>query len=89
MEDLEDWREKIDALDFKILKTISERFFIVEQIGKIKAENGKQIEDNGRENQVVETRQQAFSELFEKDDEFVEKLFKLLMDKSKKIQEEI
>ena len=51
---LEDLRRKIDEADAKIVKLLAERTKIAESIGREKQEQGKQIEDRGREKIVLE-----------------------------------
>lgn len=47
--DIEDWRNKIDELDRRIVELISERAFAAQSIGKCKQANGQPIYEPGRE----------------------------------------
>jgi chorismate mutase/prephenate dehydratase len=49
---LEELRKKIDDADQQIVRLIAERIRVAEEIGEIKKEQGKQIEDSARE-QIV------------------------------------
>jgi len=51
---LEDLRKKIDQADAEIVRLIAERIRIAQEIGKEKRENGQQIEDRIREQEVLE-----------------------------------
>jgi chorismate mutase/prephenate dehydratase len=51
---LEDLRRKIDETDTKIVRFLAERIRIAEEMGKEKKEQGKQVEDRGREEVVLE-----------------------------------
>lgn len=51
---LEELRKKIDEADKKIVKLIAERIRIAEEIGGIKKEQGKRIEDTSREQAVLD-----------------------------------
>jgi len=51
---LEDLRQKIDDIDNNIIQLIAERLRLAEEIGGIKKQNGKQIEDKQREELILE-----------------------------------
>ena len=51
---LEELRKKIDKTDANIVRLISERIRIAQEIGKQKRERGKQINDRAREQKVLE-----------------------------------
>lgn len=51
---LEELRKKIDQTDAGIVRLISERIRIAQEIGKQKRERGKQINDRAREQKVLE-----------------------------------
>jgi len=50
---LEDLRKRIDLIDTQIVKLLSERINIAEEVGKEKGKLGKQIEDMERERKVL------------------------------------
>jgi chorismate mutase/prephenate dehydratase len=50
---LEELRKKIDGVDTSIVKLIAERIKLAEQIGKLKREQGQQIEDTQREARIL------------------------------------
>ena len=54
LEDLERCRERIDELDLTLLRILSQRTAIVEEIGRIKQELGLAIYEPKREDQVFE-----------------------------------
>jgi len=51
---LEDLRRKIDETDAEIVRLIAGRIRLAEKVGRAKRKQGKQIEDRGREKQVLE-----------------------------------
>ena len=51
---IEDFRVKIDDIDNNIISLIAERLRLAEEIGGIKKQNGKQIEDKQREELILE-----------------------------------
>jgi chorismate mutase/prephenate dehydratase len=51
---LEELRNKIDAVDTSIVGLIAERIRLAEQIGRVKREQGQQIEDVQREKRILE-----------------------------------
>lgn len=51
---LEELRKKIDGIDSSIINLIAERIGLAEQIGKVKREQGQQIEDPKREARILE-----------------------------------
>ena len=51
---LEELRKKIDEADAQIVRLIAERIRIAEEIGAEKRKQGKQIEDTGREERVLQ-----------------------------------
>jgi chorismate mutase/prephenate dehydratase len=82
---LEQLRKKIDALDKKILTTLSERLATAEKIGKIKKMTGKNITDLQRERELFALHQ-AWAEDLQLPEKLVIKVFKLILQQSKKIQ---
>ncbi len=50
---LEDLRKKIDKVDTEIVRLMGERIRIAEEVGEEKKKQGKQIEDIGREKEVL------------------------------------
>ena len=84
-------RKKIDQLDTKILELLVERLAVSKEIGEYKKRNNISIQNKEREKQVITERIQKFKELGfneEKDAKFVAKLFKLIMKKSREVQDE-
>ena len=51
---LDELRKKIDETDDRIVRLIAERIKIAEEIGEVKKKQGKQIEDLGREQVVLD-----------------------------------
>jgi chorismate mutase len=75
-------RKEIDTIDGKMIKLLEKRFEKSREIGKIKRENGFEIEDRQREKEIVEKRISS-SKLSR---EFIINLFDLIFKESKIIQ---
>ena len=75
-------RKEIDTIDGKMIKLLEKRFEKIREIGKIKRENGFEIEDRQREKEIVEKRISS-SKLSR---EFIINLFDLIFKESKIIQ---
>ena len=52
--DLEDWRARIDGVDRRLVDLLNERMEYCIEIGKIKRGEGRQVQDEKREREVVE-----------------------------------
>jgi chorismate mutase/prephenate dehydratase len=82
---LEELRKKIDKTDEKIVRLISERIRISEEIGVEKRRQGKQIRDSERERVVLETvRRLAREEKINQED--VEKIYRQIITASRGVQ---
>ena len=60
--DLEDYRREIDRVNAEIVDAVSRRMNVAEEIGAYKKENGTDLRDNSREEEV----KQQFEKLFER-----------------------
>lgn len=54
MDDLQDLRKALSALDVKLLEMVAERQSIVAEIGRVKSASGRGTRDFGREKEVLE-----------------------------------
>lgn len=54
MEDIDDWRIRIDAIDSKIVELLNDRARCAIEIGKIKTERGMRVLNPKREKIVLE-----------------------------------
>lgn len=80
-------REQIDRTDEEILILLKRRFQTVKKIGKYKKDNNIEIEDRNRENNLIIAKI-AKARTMQLDEAFIRDLFELIIDESKKIQEE-
>lgn len=78
-------REKIDALDEKILYLLKNRFKSVEEIRELKNTLGLPVEDKKREEEVLNNLLRIGKKLG-LSKSLVTQLFKLIISESKKIQ---
>jgi len=85
-QEIENLRKKIDKINNELINLLAERQKLCKEIGKIKKQDGLKIIDKERE-------QEMLSELKEKakklnlDEDYIENLFKLIIENSRKIQE--
>jgi len=80
---LEKLRDEIDQLDQELLKTLAKRKEIVQRISLVKQQTNLPIRDLKREKEMLKKR---FAHNL--DSQFVENLFKLIIDQSVKEQGE-
>ena len=84
---LEVIRNKIDILDGKLLRLIKRRMILVQKISDVKKAGKIKLEDKKREKEILsKIKYQANSLLMDK--AFVTEIFRLLINQSKKIQNE-
>lgn len=74
---LDQFRERIDALDYQLLELLSKRMHIVEQIGEYKLQNEVTIFQLRRWLNIIKTRQE-FGQKIGLDEHFVKKLLQLV-----------
>jgi len=82
---LEELRKKIDQADEKIVRLIAERIKIAEEIGGIKKEQGKQIEDVSRE-QVVLKNIMSVAEEENLNPEDITRIYRQIMSMAKSVE---
>ncbi len=79
-------RQEIDAVDRQIIKLLSQRFKLAEQVGDIKRAQGSAIRRPAREKQVLATQGQI-AEQFEVSPALVKRLYRQIMSESAKRQQ--
>lgn len=82
-EELDRLRKEVDELDRKLIEIIKERLIISREIGNCKKKNGLKIRDRKREKEIIEDRLEKSS----LDACFVKKLFKLIINESRRVQD--
>ncbi len=82
---LEDLRKKIDTYDKKILRILGMRILLSQEIGRVKETRGIPIEDEKREKEILENGEKQ-AKMLKLDPEFVRKVYKLLLEESKRKQ---
>jgi len=82
---LEELRRRVDELDDSIVKLISDRMKVTREIGHLKREAGKPIEDRAREQVVVE-RIRSLARSLDLNAGDVEKIYRDIFSASKEIQ---
>ena len=81
-------REEIDEIDASLLKLLAARLELSAKIGDYKKRNKLPIQDRKREIEMIKSRVHLFAEFGFNDEQFVGKLFELILEKSRKIQHE-
>ncbi|RLI05915.1 hypothetical protein DRO26_00720 [Candidatus Bathyarchaeota archaeon] len=84
-EELSQIRRKIDDIDEKIVRLLVERFKLVAEVFRIKQKQGLPIVDVKRENQIL-TRVGTFAEKEGIKKEFMEEIFRKILDSSVKFE---
>ena len=79
MDELENYRQQINALDRQLIDLFAKRFDIVRAVGRLKAENGIAVVQSTRAAEVTE---RAVKMGIEKnvDEAFIRKLYKEMID---------
>jgi len=86
--DLESLRLRIDAIDNRIVELVNMRRRLSEQIGGLKKDSEKPVEDRSREQKVLEKIRKK-SQSLEVDSDLTESIFKDIIKDSKQVQEEL
>jgi chorismate mutase-like protein len=88
MDELEKYREQINALDRELIDLFAKRFDIVRAVGKFKAEKGITVVQSER---VVEVTERAVQMGLEKnlDENFIRGLYKSMIDLAHVMEHEI
>ena len=80
-------RDEIDRIDREIIALLCKRFEIVEDVAKLKRETNTDIEDGEREAEIIDNcKAESRGNI---DETFIEKLMRLIIDESKKVQERL
>jgi chorismate mutase len=86
MDELAELREKVDATDDQILRTIAQRVKICRAIGELKKQQGKPVQDLNREVQVIK-RARERADLFKIDPNKIERLYREIVNMCSAVQE--
>jgi len=87
MNDLNDFRNKIDEIDNNIVKLLLERFAVVKEIAKYKKEHGLDVLQKAREAEVLKKIAVQIND--EEYTEYILKIYSEIFDASKSLQREI
>lgn len=83
MNELSDYRKKIDRIDKGIVKLFLSRFKLVDQIANYKKSRKIAVDDKEREQQVIKNLSECSTKQHKK---FIIKLYKIVIDYSKREQ---
>ena len=86
--ELQKLRKKVDELDQQLVEVVVRRLELVKEIKDFKNGNSIEITDKERELQLLEDRLLWFREKGIDDSEFVQKLFGMIIEKSKEVENE-
>lgn len=82
--DIEDWRNRIDEIDRKLVELLNERFRCAIEIGKIKRSSNMRVYDPEREREVIQNvRCENHGPV---DDEGLRHLFERIIDECRRIE---
>jgi chorismate mutase len=82
MDELNNLRNKVDKLDHELLGIIKKRLLVSKYIGDYKKKNNFKIRDRKREKEILQDKLEKSS----LDGKFIKKLFKLILNESRRIQ---
>ena len=77
-------RKEIDEVDQKLMNLLLERFSITKKIGQVKTSNSISIDDNDRENNIINHLSNKANNDLRKED--IADIFKLVFNISKNLQ---
>lgn len=77
MKNIENYRKKIDDIDFKIIELLAQRMKIVEEIGEWKRGNKISFFDQERYTKMLESRV-VFAKKLNLNEDFVENIFQII-----------
>tara|TARA_B110000116_G_scaffold88564_2_gene76993 strand:- start:28 stop:300 length:273 start_codon:yes stop_codon:yes gene_type:complete len=77
-------REEIDEVDQKLMNLLLKRFSITKKIGQVKTSNSIGIDDNDRENKIINHLSNKANNDLRKED--IADIFKLVFNISKNLQ---
>lgn len=84
MKSLDELRSQIDAIDKELVSLLEKRFIVVKEVGEFKKVNNLPILDKEREKLVLASKKSLLSN--EKDFQYYERIFQLIMDISKEME---
>lgn len=80
--DLADLRNELDKIDNNIIELLSKRFEVTKKVAIFKNKNNMEIFQSEREKKLIEMKLMVGKKI-DLDEEFIYKLFQLIMDESK------
>ena len=87
MDDIEDWRKKIDEIDLELVELLNRRSQCAIEIGRIKNKLNVEIYDPRREETVIDNVRNVSPGPLTK--EAVQRLFERIVDESRRAQREV
>ena len=85
---LEEYRKEIDLIDKEILSLLKKRYAISADVARFKLQSGKAVLDEQREKEII-AEKKRLAEEYGLSPEFIEKLFILIMEESRAVQEKL
>ena len=86
--DLDKYRHEIDEIDKNIVLNLHKRFEIVKKVAEFKKKNCIKILDEDREKNIIKQKLKL-AQMYDLDASFIEKIYEVIFDESKKIQKEL
>lgn len=86
--DLDGIRKKIGHKNDKLLELLAERSGLCRQVGEYKREHGLEVLDRKREEEIIREGITKYRELGYDNPEFITKLFELILEESRRLQNE-
>lgn len=83
--DLSEWRARIDAVDQQLVDLLNQRMLYVLEIGRLKREHGRPVQDRQREQAIIE-RLSAYNQ-GPLSTQAIEDLFNRIMQEARNLEE--
>jgi len=87
MNQIDEMRKKIDAIDEQILQDLLERIEVCRVIGELKRQQGKPIQDRSRETHVF-SKVKAQAEQLRLDPDQIERIYREIVNMCSNVQQE-
>ena len=86
-ERIDDWRRKIDSINERILKLLSQRGHCVQKIGEIKKQRNLKVYSQKRENEIIKKLEHKNKGPYP--NKSIKEIFKTIMRESRNLEKDI
>jgi len=86
--DLTETRKKLNKLDKELIRILSKRMSLAEDVAKFKKVHDMPIRQPEREEEIIQSKRKL-AEKLKLNPDFIEKILQIIMDEGSRLQEEI